>query len=80
MMSIKSDEYLVIGAKSFGSAIREFRRRRHISQQQFADDTHMHRSYLSALEGGATTDAVRRIMRALRTLDLEVVVRERRRR
>ena len=76
-MSTKSDEYLVVGAKSFGSAIREFRRRRHISQQKLADDTNLHRSYLSALEGGATTEAVKNLMRALRALDLEVVVRER---
>lgn len=77
-MSMNVDEYLIIGPKSFGGAIREFRRRRHMSQQDLASQADMHRSYLSALESGSTTEALNQIMRALAALDLELVVRERR--
>ena len=77
VMSPNSDEFLVVGAKSFGIAIREFRRRNHISQQQLAERADIHRSYLVGLESGSTTDAVRQIMRALAALELEVVIRER---
>jgi transcriptional regulator with XRE-family HTH domain len=76
-MSGNTDEYVVIGPQSLGKAIREFRLRQDVSQQELADRTEMHRSYLSQLESGSTTEALSRIMRALAALDLEVVVRER---
>ena len=76
-MSGNRDEYLVIGPQSFGKAIREFRLRRHVSQQQLAEQAEIHRSYISELESGSTTEALRRIMSVLAALDLEVVVRER---
>ena len=78
VMSSNSDEFLVVGAKSFGIAIREFRRRHHLSQQEVAARADMHRSYLAGLESGSTTDAVQQIMRALAALNLEVVIRQRR--
>ena len=77
-MSGNPDEYLVIGPQSLGKAIREFRLRRHVSQQELADRADIHRSYLSELESGFTTAALTRVMRAFAALDLEVVVRERR--
>ena len=76
-MSVNPDEYVVSGAKSFGRAIREFRRRHGVSQQDLAERADMHRSYLSALETGSTTEALQQIVRALAALDLEIVVRER---
>ena len=76
-MSGNQDGYLVVGPQSFGRAIREFRLHRHVSQQALADRAEIHRSSLSALESGSTTEALDRIMRALAALDLEVVIRER---
>ena len=76
-MSENVDEYLVVGPQSLGRSIREFRVRRHISQQQLADSVGFHRSYLSQLESGATTEALDRIVRTLSALDLEIIIRER---
>jgi transcriptional regulator with XRE-family HTH domain len=76
-MSGNLDEFRVIGPHSFGLAIREFRDRRGVTQQELADRADVHRSYLSELETGHTTEAVNRIIRMLTALDLEVVIRER---
>lgn len=76
-MSGNLDEYLVVGPQSLGRSIREFRLRRHVSQQELADRVGYHRSYLSELESGATTEALDRIVRTLSALDLEIVIRER---
>lgn len=76
-MSGNLDEYLVVGPQSLGRSIREFRLRRHVSQQELADRVGLHRSYLSELESGATTEALDRIVRTLSALDLEIVIRER---
>ena len=77
-MSANPDEYVVLAPSAFGAAIREFRRRQHLSQRELAERTDIHRSYLSSLETGATTAAIDQIVRALRALNLEIVVRERR--
>jgi transcriptional regulator with XRE-family HTH domain len=74
-MSTHPDEYLVVGAQSFGGAIREFRRRRHATQQEVAERADMHRTYLAALENGSVTEALQQIMRAINALDLEIVIR-----
>ncbi len=76
-MSGNLDEYLVVGPQSLGRSIREFRLRRDISQQALADLVGFHRSYLSELESGATTEALDRIVRTLSALDVEIVIRER---
>lgn len=76
-MSGNADEFRVIGPQSFGLAIREFRDRHDVTQQDLADRADVHRSYLSELETGRTTEAVNRIVRLLAALDLEVVIRER---
>jgi transcriptional regulator with XRE-family HTH domain len=74
-VSANPDEYLVVGPRSFGGAIREFRNRRRLTQQDVADRAEMHRTYLAALENGSATEAIQRIMRAMHALDLEVVIR-----
>ncbi len=76
-MSANRDEFVVFGPNGFGAAIREFRHRRGLTQQQLATHADMYRSYLAKLESGATTEALRQLTRALAALDLEVVVRER---
>jgi len=70
------DEYVVRGPVGFGAAVKEFRFRREMSQQQLAELADVHRTSLSALETGMTTEALKRLMQVLAALDLEVVVRE----
>ncbi len=70
-------EYVIRGAQSFGMALREFRLRRGVTQAELAKTSGLHRSYLSELERGSTTEAVRYLVLACRALDLEIVVRPR---
>lgn len=75
-MSADSDiTYVVRGPGSFGPAIREFRHRRGLTQTELADRANLHRSYLSSIETGTTTEALKSLMRALNALDLEIVIR-----
>jgi transcriptional regulator with XRE-family HTH domain len=79
-MSEKSDsEFIVRGPQSFGSAVREFRLGRGLSQAELAERSGLHRTYLSSVENGSTTEALRNLMRVLNLLDLDVVIRPRRR-
>lgn len=68
-------EYVIRGPQSFGMALREFRLRRGVTQAELAKASGLHRSYLSELERGSTTDAMRYLILACRALDLEIVVR-----
>ena len=76
-MSANPDEFVVFGPNGFGAAIKEFRHRRELTQQQLATSADIYRSYLAKLESGATTEALEHMTRALIALDLEIVVRER---
>ena len=79
-MSVKKDmEYVIRNEEMFGSAIREFRHESGVRQADLAESLDMHRTYLSAIENGKSGPAMRSIMRALRELGLEVVVRPARR-
>lgn len=79
-MSENADsEFIVRGAQSFGAAVREFRLRRGLSQAELAEGSGLHRTYLSSLENGSTTAALRHLLRVLNLLELEVVIRPRRR-
>ena len=75
MSEFVDTEYLIRGPQSFGMALREFRIRRGITQAELAEMLELHRSYLSALERGATTSAIRNLVIACRALDLEIVIR-----
>jgi HTH-type transcriptional regulator / antitoxin HipB len=75
MSPFADDEFVVRGPESFGTAITEFRHRRNSTQQALADRANLHRSYLSGLESGNTTEALRSLVRALHALDLEIVIR-----
>ena len=68
---------MVFGPNGFGAAIKEFRHRRGLTQQELATRADLYRSYLSKLESGATTEALEQMTRVLAELDLEIVVRER---
>lgn len=72
------NEFVIRGPQSFGMALREFRTSRSVSQAELAERSGIHRSYLSSLERGSTTEAVRYVIAACRALDLEIVVRPRR--
>ncbi len=77
-MSRNSDgEFLVQNEAIFGLAVQEFRVRAGMTQAELAERLELHRSYLSALENGQSTMAMRACMRAFRELGLEVVVRPR---
>lgn len=77
MSAISDSEFVVSNEALFGVAVQEFRTRQHISQTELAERLGMHRTYLSALENGRSNMAMRVLMRALRELGLEVVVRPR---
>lgn len=71
---------MIVGNETlFGLAVQEFRTRSGVTQADLADRLDLHRSYLSALENGRSNAAMRAVMRAFRELDLEVVVRPRKR-
>ncbi|MHB8190988.1 MAG: helix-turn-helix domain-containing protein [Ferrimicrobium sp.] len=72
-------EYIIRNQQAFGRALCEFRSRQGITQAELADMTSLHRSYLSALECGANTEAIRRLVVIARALDLEIVIRPRQR-
>ena len=71
------NEYVIQGPQSFGMALREFRIRQGKTQAEVAKTAGMHRSYLSDLERGANTGAMRSFLTICRELDLEIVVRPR---
>lgn len=68
-------EYTIRGPQSFGMALHEFRMRRGMTQAELANNSGLHRSYLSDLERGASTVAMRNFLMACRELDLEIVIR-----
>ena len=70
-------EYVIRGPQSLGMALREFRIRRGATQADIAKTSGLHRSYLSVLERGSTTDAMRYLVMVCRALDLEIVIRPR---
>jgi len=71
-----SDElpYRVYTAESLGAAIRHYRKQAGLSQEQLAQLTGLHRSYLSGLESGKETEQLRRILRVLRELGVRMTL------
>ncbi len=64
--------YRIYTPASLGSAIRHYRHGAGISQAELAARTGLHRSYLSALEQGADTEQVRRLLRVLKELGVRM--------
>lgn len=79
MSTHRDIEYVVRNEHLFGAALREFRQLAGVRQEELAERIEVHRSYLSALENGKSNSAMRALMRAMRALDLELVVRPRQR-
>jgi transcriptional regulator with XRE-family HTH domain len=61
--------------EALGQVIRHYRKQQGLAQQQLAEAAGLHRSYLSDLERGKSTEQNARLSRVLRRLGLEVVVR-----
>lgn len=66
--------WVVLGSDDLGAVLREARATAGWTQQELADAAGVHRSYLSDLEQGRTSQQVRRLLRLLRTLRLDVTV------
>lgn len=61
-------------AGELGALIRQARSARGMTQQELAEHLGVHRRYVSALENGHDTIALRRLLLALDVLDLQVQV------
>lgn len=66
--------FRVNDAASLGTAVREFRAARGLSQAQLAAAMGVHRSYLSDLERGRATEQLTRLFSAFRQLDVDVLL------
>lgn len=61
-------------ARDLGAAIAEARHLRGLTQAELSESTGLHRSYLAAIENGASVVLLDRVFRVLRRLGVEVTV------
>lgn len=61
-------------AHTVGMAIREFRAAAGLTQAELAGRAGVHRTYLSALENGKTTEALEQVFVLLHALNVRVVL------
>ena len=80
MSANQNNEVVVSGAAQVGGALRRFREQRGLDQATLADLADIHRTYVSKFESNTPRDTLGRLLRMLDALDLELVVRSRRRR
>ena len=64
--------YRISTPASLGAAIRHYRHDAGLTQAELASRTGLHRSYLSALEQGAETEQLRRLLRVLKQLGVRM--------
>lgn len=69
-----SQPYRIYTTGSLGSALRHYRRQAGLTQAELAEQTGLHRTYLSALERGQETEQLRRLLRVLRQLGLRMTI------
>jgi transcriptional regulator with XRE-family HTH domain len=69
-------EWTVRDPVMLGEAIRAFRKRAGLDQGELAAEAGIHRSYLSDLERGKATEQTQRLLRVLRRLGVEIVLRD----
>jgi HTH-type transcriptional regulator/antitoxin HipB len=67
--------FRVYGAGDLGVAVRQFRLQAGLSQARLAELSGVHRSYLSELERGKTTEQLQRLIEILGILGVEVQLR-----
>jgi HTH-type transcriptional regulator/antitoxin HipB len=73
----RRDEYRVQVAQDLGTALRHFRTERNVTQAQAAEMEGIGQPYLSKLESGGIGSSVNHLLRLLRLLGCEIVVRKR---
>lgn len=76
---VSSDEeqpFRLYSAASLGVAIRHYRKKAGLTQQQLAEMAGLHRSYLSTLEQGLETEQLRRVLRLLKLLGVRATLQE----
>lgn len=71
-MKTQPEVFRIYTPASIGAAIRHFRLKHGLSQDELAHKTNLHRSYLSAIEKGRDTEHVRRLFRILKQLGLRM--------
>ena len=79
MSANPNSEIVVTGSAHVGSAIRRFREQRGVDQAGLADLADVHRTYVSKFESSTPRETLGRLLRMLDALDLELVIRPRRR-
>lgn len=68
--------FRLYGAASIGPAIRDYRQKAGLTQQQLADMAGLHRSYISELEQGKQTEQVRRILHLFKLLGVRATLQK----
>ena len=79
MPANQNSEVVVTGTAHVGSALRRFREQRGLDQAGLAGLADVHRTYVSKFESNTPRDTLGRLLRMLDALDLELVIRSRRR-
>ncbi len=74
-----NNETIVTGSAHIGNAIRRAREERGLDQAAVADLADVHRTYVSKFENETPRDTIGRLLRMLNALDLELVIRPKRR-
>jgi transcriptional regulator with XRE-family HTH domain len=74
-----NNEVVVTGSAHIGNAIRRAREERCLDQATFADLADVHRTYVSKFESETPRNTIGRLLRMLDALDLELVIRPKRR-
>jgi predicted transcriptional regulator len=74
-MVIRPDEYQVITARDLGAALKYFRTAVGVTQEAAAEATGIGQPYVSALESGKFGSSLTHVLRVLRFVGCEVVVR-----
>ena len=76
-MAIRRDEYLVTSPRDLGAALKHFRTAAGVAQVDAAEAAGIGQSYLSSLEGGKFGSSLAHVLRLLRFVGCEVIVRPR---
>ncbi|MGH3274050.1 MAG: helix-turn-helix domain-containing protein, partial [Streptosporangiaceae bacterium] len=76
-MAIQAGEYLVTTARDLGAALKYFRTAAGVRQVDAAEAMGIGQPYLSSLEGGKFGGSLTHVLRLLRFIDCEVIVRRR---
>jgi HTH-type transcriptional regulator/antitoxin HipB len=73
----KNDQATARSAKQLGLALKSLRKQQEKTQKQVAVDSGLRQAGVSLLEGGATGVRIDSLFKVLTALDLEIVIRSR---